>query len=143
MISYLDYYINAFLSPTDDIQCTQCAKGQWSKFRSTNCTKPTFEVLSWDRLESVLMMLSGAVLLLCQGSVLVLFLKHRTTPMVYASGGPLTFVALLSLMGACLSLLLFLGQPGDIVCRLQLPLTSIWQTVALSIITSTSLQVTH
>lgn len=63
--------------------------------------------------------------------------------MVMASGGALSFVALLSLMGACLSLLLFLGQPGDLVCRLQLPLTSIFQTVALAIITSLSLQASY
>lgn len=87
------------------------------------------------------MMLAGVLLLVCQGSVGVVLLKHRGTPLVKASGGALSFVALLSLMGACLSLLLFLGQPGDVVCRLQLPLPSIFQTVALSIIMFISLQV--
>ena len=87
------------------------------------------------------MTLAGVLLLVCQVSVGVVFLKHRGTLMVAASGGALSFVALLSLMGACLSLLLFLGQPGDVVCRLQLPLTSIFQTAALSVITSISLQV--
>ena len=87
------------------------------------------------------MMLSGLLLLLCQVSVGVVFLKHWGTPLVISSGGALGFVALLSLMGACLSLLLFLGQPGDVLCRLQVPLTSIFQTVPLSIITSISIQV--
>lgn len=87
------------------------------------------------------MILAGIVLLLCQGSVCVIFLRHRGTPLVMASGGVLSFVALFSLMGACLSQLLFLGQPGDMVCRLQLPLISIFQTLALSIIMSISLQV--
>ncbi|KAG7244746.1 hypothetical protein INR49_029765, partial [Caranx melampygus] len=124
----------------NDIQCTKCPEGQWSLIRSTNCTAPTFDFLSWDTLEALYLTLAGILLLLCQGSVGVVFLKHRSTPMVMASGGALTFVALLSLMGACLSLLLFLGQSGDLVCRLQLPLTSIFQTVALAIITSLSLQ---
>ena len=88
-------------------------------------------------------MLSVIALLICQGSVGVKFLMHRETPLVMASGGALSFVALLSLMGACLSLLLFLGQPGDTVCRLQLPLISIFQTLALSIIMSISLQVSY
>ncbi|KAM7422838.1 hypothetical protein PAMA_010734 [Pampus argenteus] len=35
------------------------------------------------------------------------------------------------------------AEPGDVVCRLQLPLTSIFQTVALSIITSISLQILY
>lgn len=125
----------------EDIQCTQCPQGQWSQRRSTNCTKPTFDVLSWDTSEALEITLAVVLVLVCQGSVAVVFLKHRDTLLVKASGGALSFVALLSLMGTCLSLLLFLGQPGDTVCRLQLPLTSIFQTVTLSIITSISLQV--
>ncbi|KAF3856161.1 hypothetical protein F7725_016884 [Dissostichus mawsoni] len=85
--------------------------------------------------------LAGVLLLICQVSVGVVFLKHRGSFIVAASGGTLSFVALISLMGACLSLVLFLGQPGDMVCRLQLPLTSIFKTVAISIITFISLQV--
>ncbi|XP_051272037.1 taste receptor type 1 member 3 [Dicentrarchus labrax] len=125
----------------DDIQCAKCPTGQWSEKRSTNCTLPTFDVLSWDTPEALAMMLAVVLLLICQASVGVVFLKHRGTLLVKASGGVLSFVAVLSLMGACLSLLLFLGQPGDVVCRLQLPLTSIFQTVALAIITSISLQI--
>ncbi|KAM3878035.1 taste receptor type 1 member 3 [Diretmus argenteus] len=126
-----------------DTQCTKCPVGQWSLIRSTKCTKPTFDVLSWGQSESLGMMLAGAVLLICQGSVGVVFLKHHGTPLVSASGGALGGVALLSLMGGCLSLLLFLAQPGDIVCRLQLPLTSIFHTVALSTIMAISLQIIY
>lgn len=123
------------------IQCTACPQGQWSQERSTNCTEPTFDVLSWDTYEALVITLAAVLVVVCQGSVGVVFLKHRGTFLVRASGGALSVVALLSLIGACLSVLLFLGQPGDTVCRLQLPLTSILQTVALSIITSISLQV--
>ncbi|KAJ0068902.1 hypothetical protein NL108_014010 [Boleophthalmus pectinirostris] len=137
----IDCLPGTYQASRDDNQCTKCPRGEWSILRSTSCTEPTFEVLSWDRPESVLMVLAGVLLLLSQGSVLLLFLKHRSTPLVLASGGPLACVALLSLMGACLSLVLFLGQPTDTVCLLQVPLTSIWQTVALSIITSISLQI--
>ncbi|XP_056242601.1 taste receptor type 1 member 3 [Seriola aureovittata] len=137
----IDCLPGTYQANEDDIQCTKCPKGQWSLIRSINCTDPTFDVLSWDIPEALQLMLAGMLLLLCQGSVGVVFLKHRGTPLIMASGGALTFVALLSLMGACLSLLLFLGQPGDVVCRLQLPLISILQTVALSIITSISLQI--
>ncbi|XP_042353952.1 taste receptor type 1 member 3 [Plectropomus leopardus] len=127
----------------EDIQCTDCPTGQWSFNRSTNCTYPTFDVLSWNTSEALEMVLGGVLLLACQVSVGVVFLKYRGTLLVAASGGVLSFVALLSLMGACLSLVLFLGQPGDVVCRLQLPLTSIFQTVALSIITFISLQILY
>ncbi|XP_038553547.1 taste receptor type 1 member 3 [Micropterus salmoides] len=137
----IDCQPGTYQANEDDILCKPCPEGQWSLIRSTNCTKPTFDILSWDTPEALEMMLAGVLLLICQGSVVVVFLKHRGTLLVKASGGALTFVALLSLMGACLSLLLFLGQPGDVGCRLQLPLTSIFQTVALSIILFISLQI--
>ncbi|XP_070703451.1 taste receptor type 1 member 3 [Pempheris klunzingeri] len=137
----IDCQPGTYQAEKGDIQCTKCPKGKWSVICSTNCTAPTFDVLSWDTPEALELMLAGVLLLICQGSAGVVFLKHRGTPLVKASGGALGFVALLSLMGACLSLLLFLGQPGDVVCRLQLPLTSIFQTLALSIFASISLQI--
>ncbi|XP_019956997.2 taste receptor type 1 member 3 [Paralichthys olivaceus] len=137
----IDCLPGTYQAKKDDIQCTKCPEGHWSLIRSTTCIKPTFDVLAWDTPEALLMIMAGLLLLLCQGSVGVVFLKHWGTPLVKASGGALSFVALLSLTGVCLSLLLFLGQPGNAVCRLQLPLTSIFQTVTLSIITFISLQI--
>ncbi|XP_026205130.1 taste receptor type 1 member 3 [Anabas testudineus] len=125
----------------DDIQCTMCPERQWSVLRSTNCTDPTFEVFSWDTPEALRLMLFEVLLLLCYGSVGVVLLRHWGTPLVQAVGGAQGFVALISLMGACLSLLFFLGEPGDTVCRLQLPLISFFQTVTLSIMTSISVQI--
>ncbi|XP_041836839.1 taste receptor type 1 member 3 [Melanotaenia boesemani] len=137
----IDCLPGTYQANEEDIQCTMCPERQWSLYRSTNCTDPVYDVLAWDTPEALQMILVGIVMLLCQGSVGVIFLMHRGTPLVMASGGALSFVALLSLMGACLSLLLFLGQPGDTVCHLQLPLISIFQTLPLSIIMSISLQV--
>ncbi|KAI3369945.1 hypothetical protein L3Q82_024752 [Scortum barcoo] len=137
----IDCQAGTYLAHEEDIQCTPCPHGQWSVIRSTNCTNPTFVFLSWDTSEALNMMLGGVLLLVCQGSVGAMFLKHHGTALVKASGGALSFVALLSLMGACLSLLLFLGEPKNVVCRLQLPLTSIFQTVTLSIIMFISLQI--
>ncbi|XP_026163205.1 taste receptor type 1 member 3 [Mastacembelus armatus] len=137
----IDCLPGTYKANPDDIQCTTCPKGQWSYTRSMNCTVPTFDVLSWNTPEALQLLLTGFLLLVCYGSVGVVFLKHRGTPLVMASGGFWSFLALFSLMGTCLSLLLFLGQPGDMVCRLQLPLTSIFQTITLSIITSISLQI--
>uniref|UniRef100_A0A3P9CA07 Taste receptor type 1 member 3 n=1 Tax=Maylandia zebra TaxID=106582 RepID=A0A3P9CA07_9CICH len=112
----------------DDIECTKCPNHQWSHNHSTNCTDPIFKFFTWNSQDAVIMMLVGMLLLVCQGA---------------ASGGTLSCVAVLGTMGACLSLLLFLGEPGDVVCRLQLPCTSIFQTVTLSVILSISLQVTR
>uniref|UniRef100_A0A672FZU5 Taste receptor type 1 member 3 n=1 Tax=Salarias fasciatus TaxID=181472 RepID=A0A672FZU5_SALFA len=137
----IDCLAGTYQANYEDIQCTPCPERQWSHLRSTNCTPPTFEFLSWGSSTALEMMLVGVLVLVCHGAVAVVFLRHRGTPLVTASGGVLGLVALLGLMGACFSLLLFLGRPGDVVCRLQLPFISIFQTVALSIVMSISLQI--
>ncbi|XP_068449840.1 taste receptor type 1 member 3 [Clinocottus analis] len=139
----IDCKAGTYQRNADDIQCTRCPDRTWSSDRSNNCTEPIFYVLSWDTAEALEITLAVVLLLLCQISAGVVFLKHRRTMLVTASGGVLSFVALFSLMGACLSVLVFLGQPGDVLCRFQLPLASIFQTVALSIFTSISLQILY
>ncbi|XP_005943707.1 taste receptor type 1 member 3 [Haplochromis burtoni] len=139
----IDCLAGTYQAKNDDNQCTKCPSRQWSQHRSTNCTDPIFKFFEWHSQDAVIMMLVGTLLLVCLGAVGVMFLMHRGTPLVTASGGPLSFVAVLGLMGACLSLLFFLGAPGDVVCRLQLPITSFFQTLTLSIIVSISLQILY
>ncbi|XP_003459628.1 taste receptor type 1 member 3-like [Oreochromis niloticus] len=139
----IDCLAGTYQAKNDDTQCTKCPNRQWSHNRSTNCTDPIFKFLEWHSQDAVIMMLVATLLLICQGTVGVVFLMHRGTPLVTASGGPLSFVAVLAQMGACLSLLFFLGKPGDVVCRLQLPFTSFFHTVTLSIIVSISLKILY
>ncbi|NP_001072097.1 taste receptor, type 1, member 3 precursor [Takifugu rubripes] len=137
----IDCLPGTYQAQDGDIQCTPCPPRQWSLARSSRCTDPIYDYLSWDTPEALLLTLAIVLVVLFMGSVVVVFVNHRETVLVTASGGTLSIVVLLGLMGACLSLLLFLGQPGDTVCRLQLPLISAFQTVPLSIIMSISLQI--
>ncbi|KAI2659002.1 Taste receptor type 1 member 3 [Labeo rohita] len=111
----IDCKEGTFLNNSDDIQCKSCPAGQWSTLRSTSCVYPIYTFLDWSNYEG--------------------------TPLVKTAGGPLSGLMLLSLAGACISLVLFLGQPGDIVCRLQQPLSAFFPTVALSVILTISLQI--
>lgn len=61
--------------------------------------------------------------------------------MVKMAGGPLSGITLLCLTAQCVSLVLFLGQPNDVACRLQQPLNTFFPSVALSVILSSSIQV--
>ncbi|KAG9352932.1 hypothetical protein JZ751_017508 [Albula glossodonta] len=137
----IDCREGTFLNSTKDIQCTDCPKGQWSTIRSTNCTFPTYFFLSWSCPESLALLLAGVVLLICQGAAGILFFHHRRTPLVRASGGPLSALTLLSLMGGCACIVLFLGTPNDGVCYLQQPLNALFPTITLSTILALSLQV--
>nr|XP_006642093.1 PREDICTED: taste receptor type 1 member 3 [Lepisosteus oculatus] len=139
----IDCKEGTFQNNTEDFQCTDCPDRQWSTLRSTRCTDPTYHYLKWNQYESLGLILGAVLVLAGQAAVGVLFLRHRGTPLVQASGGPLCGVALLSLTGGCASLSLFLGKPGDAVCRLQQPFNAFFPAVALSIILAISLQVIY
>uniref|UniRef100_A0A3Q0S2W6 Taste receptor type 1 member 3 n=1 Tax=Amphilophus citrinellus TaxID=61819 RepID=A0A3Q0S2W6_AMPCI len=88
-----------------------------------------WKFFTWDSQDAEIMILVDVLLLVCQGSVGVVFLMHQGAALVMALRSH--------------NLPLFLGEPEDEVCRLQLPFTSIFQTVTLSIILSVSLQILY
>ncbi|TRY76144.1 hypothetical protein DNTS_031477 [Danionella cerebrum] len=137
----IDCMPGTFLNNSDDIQCKQCPIGQWSSSRSTRCIHPIYTYLYWTNFESLSLIFAGGLVLVCYLCVAGLFLKHRETPLVKTAGGPLCALTLSSLAAECVSLLLFLGQPGDIVCRMQQPLNAIFPSMALSAILILALQV--
>ncbi|XP_016402440.1 taste receptor type 1 member 3-like, partial [Sinocyclocheilus rhinocerous] len=130
----IDCKEGTFLNSSDDIQCKSCPAGQWSTLRSTSCVYPIYTYLDWSNYESIGLILGGILVLVSLVWVGALFFMHRGTPLVKTAGGPLSGLMLLSLAGECISLVLFLGQPGDVVCRLQEPLNAFFPTVALSVI---------
>ncbi|MBN3307718.1 TS1R3 protein, partial [Amia calva] len=139
----IDCNEGTFQNRTEDFQCTDCPVGQWSTPRSNQCIDPTFHYLEWNQNESLGLVLGAVVVLACHAAVGWLFLRHWGSPLVCASGGSLSALALLSLSGGCASLSLFLGQPGDVVCRLQQPLNAIFPTFALATVLAISLQVIY
>lgn len=134
-------HIFLFFFIKDDIQCTKCPPRQWSTFRSTACVFPTYEYLAWTSFESIALILAGLLLLSCQTAIGVLLFQNRGTPFLKALGGPLCAVGLMSLMGSCISLVLYLGQPNDVICRIQILLYVMFPTVALSTFLAISMQV--
>ncbi|XP_055040994.1 taste receptor type 1 member 3 [Misgurnus anguillicaudatus] len=137
----IDCKEGTYLNRTDDIQCTLCPVGKWSTLRSTSCVFPVYTYLDWLQFESIAILLAGILVLASHAWVGIHFFKNRGTPMVKIAGGSLSSITLLSLSAQCVSLVLFLGQPNDIACRLQQPLNVFFPSVALSVILSSSLQI--
>lgn len=127
----------------DDIQCTLCPVGQWSTLRSTSCVFPIYTYLNWLQFESIAILLGGILVLASHAWVGIHFFKNRGTPLVKIAGGSLSSLTLLSLSAQCVSLVLFMGKPNDIACRLQQPLNTFFPSVALSVILSSSIQVIY
>ncbi|XP_058850050.1 taste receptor type 1 member 3 [Acipenser ruthenus] len=137
----LDCQPGTFQNHTEDFQCTQCPAGLWSTSRSRHCSRPTFTFLDWGDYASLGLLCVACALLLCVACVALLFLRHYHTPLVRASGGPLSLLVLLGLACSSCSVVLFLGSPGDLVCLLQQPLSALSSALTISALLAVSLQV--
>ncbi|XP_060902733.1 extracellular calcium-sensing receptor-like [Labrus mixtus] len=104
---------------TDSIECTSCPEDFWSSPKHDICVPKKTEFLSFH--EPLGICLTTASLLgtfLCS-VVLVIFIHHRSTPMVRANNAELSFLLLVSLKLCFLCSLLFIGRPRLWTCKLR------------------------
>ena len=121
-----------FSSLTDDIACTFCGQDEWSPERSTRCFRRRSRFLAWGEPAVLLLLLLLSLALGLVLAALGLFIHHRDSPLVQASGGPLACFGLVCLGLVCLSVLLFPGQPSPARCLAQQPLSHLPLTGCLS-----------
>lgn len=118
--------------PADDPTCTPCAHDHWSPDRSTRCYPRRPRFLAWgEPALLLLLLLMGLALGLALGA-LRLFLYHRRSPLVQASGGQLACFGLACLALLCLTVLLFPGWPQPASCLAQQPLAHLLLAGCLS-----------
>lgn len=119
---------------TGDTLCSRCDPAQWSPARSSRCFSRTLRFLAWgDPVVLMLLLALGLVLSLALGA-LGLFLLHRHSPLVRASGGSRASFSLACLGLGCLSVLLLPGQPSPARCLTQPPLLLLPFTGSLSML---------
>uniref|UniRef100_A0A8C5PQE6 Taste receptor type 1 member 3 n=1 Tax=Leptobrachium leishanense TaxID=445787 RepID=A0A8C5PQE6_9ANUR len=139
----LDCQVEHFstFSLADDFECLACPSGKWSSVRSTGCSDPTYLYLHWtDTSVIFLLFIAGALLCLILATF-ILFAKNSQIPLVRASGGYMSFLALTSLLAVAASTVLFIGEPTITVCQVQQPLLAIGFTCCLSTFSIKALQV--
>ncbi|XP_036316846.1 taste receptor type 1 member 3 isoform X4 [Pipistrellus kuhlii] len=128
----MDCKAGSYRRSPDDLSCTPCGQDQWSPDRSLRCFARRPRWLAWGE-PAVLVLL--ALLALTLGLVLAalgLFVRHRDSPLVQASGGPRACFGLACLGLACLSVLLLPGRPRPARCLAQQPLLHLPLTGCLS-----------
>ncbi|XP_035163172.1 taste receptor type 1 member 3 isoform X1 [Callithrix jacchus] len=116
----------------DDPTCTPCRHDQWSPERSTRCFRRRPRFLTWSEPAVLLLLLLLGLALGLVLAALGLFIHHRDSPLVQASGGGLACFGLVCLGLVCLSVLLFPGQPSPARCLAQQPLSHLPLTGCLS-----------
>ncbi|XP_078060356.1 extracellular calcium-sensing receptor-like [Mustelus asterias] len=104
---------------TDSLECTKCSSDDWSNRNRTICIRREIEYLSFEDgtgITLAIIALLGACLTV---AVLVVFFRHRDTPIVKANNSELSFLLLSSLVMCFLCSLTFIGRPTVWSCMLR------------------------
>ncbi|KAM6172554.1 taste receptor type 1 member 3 [Erethizon dorsatum] len=128
----VDCKAGSYRQNPDDLTCTFCDQNQWSPERSTRCFPRMPRFLEWGDPAVLFLLLLLALVLGLVLAALGLFIHHRDSPLVQASGGPLACFGLACLGLVCLSVLLFPGWPGPASCLAQQPVAHLPLTGCLS-----------
>ncbi|XP_043914020.1 vomeronasal type-2 receptor 1-like [Protopterus annectens] len=104
---------------TDVTDCMKCPEDHWSSDNRDKCIPKTPEFLSYD--DPLGMTLAGASLcfFFIPFTTLLLFIKHRETPIVKANNRHLSYLLLFALMMCFLCALVFIGYPVTVTCMLR------------------------
>ncbi|XP_064408877.1 extracellular calcium-sensing receptor-like, partial [Latimeria chalumnae] len=104
---------------TDSADCMKCPDNQWSNERRDKCIPKTIEFLSYkDPLGATLAAIS-VFFSLIPTTILCIFYRYQTTPIVKANNRQLSYLLLVALVLCFLCSLLFIGYPVRVTCMLR------------------------
>ncbi|XP_058019722.1 vomeronasal type-2 receptor 26-like [Ahaetulla prasina] len=112
--------------------CDPCPEDQYPNKHKDHCIAKKIHFLTYqETLGSILASLSFFLSVLTS-SVLVVFHKHRDTPIVKANNRDLTYILLVSLLLCFHCSFLFIGQPGKFTCLIRQVAFAILFSLAIS-----------
>lgn len=114
---------------------------EWSPVGSSRCIPKQLKFFSWDDGFAVVLLTFCAVGIVLALLVSALFLHRHDTPVVKASGGPLSQVILFSLVMSYTSATLFVGHPNSLQCKVRQVLFGISFTLCVSCILVKTLKI--
>ncbi|XP_041796143.1 extracellular calcium-sensing receptor-like [Chelmon rostratus] len=104
---------------TDSTECTSCPEDFWSSPQRDHCVPKKTEFLSYHEPLGICLTTTSLLGTCISAVVLVIFIYHRSTPMVRANNSELSFLLLVSLKLCFLCSLLFIGRPRLWTCQLR------------------------
>ncbi|KAM6449038.1 vomeronasal type-2 receptor 26-like [Liasis olivaceus] len=119
-------------SKKDMNDCYKCANENYPSKTQDLCIPKSATFLSFEEPLGLCLGLLAVSFALITASIIGIFLKHHNTPIVIANNRGLTYTLLISLLLCFLSALLFIDQPGKVLCLLCQTTFSIIFSVAVS-----------
>uniref|UniRef100_A0A671KT73 Extracellular calcium-sensing receptor-like n=1 Tax=Sinocyclocheilus anshuiensis TaxID=1608454 RepID=A0A671KT73_9TELE len=104
---------------TGSIKCYRCPQEFWSNSFRNECVSRETEFLSVRETMGITLISVAISGIIITATVAVIFLYHKSTPIVKANNSELSFMLLLSLKLCFLCSLVFVGQPSLWSCRIQ------------------------
>ncbi|MBN3288189.1 GPC6A protein, partial [Polyodon spathula] len=111
---------NHYSDPRDMYQCLPCDHHtEWSLPGGAECSKKELEYFMLSDVFAIALLIAAAtgVALVCV--IVVIFIRHRKTPVVKASGGAICYVILLCLFCNFVCSVFFVGQPRNMICQVR------------------------
>ncbi|XP_075451019.1 vomeronasal type-2 receptor 26-like [Ascaphus truei] len=126
---------------TDMENCLKCPEDHWPNIRRDTCSPRMIDFLSYEEplgagIAALTVSFSAVTV-----AVLVIFIKHKDTPVVRANNQNLSYILLTSLVLCFLCSLLFIGRPLKVTCLLRQAAFGIIFTVAVSCVLSKTITV--
>ncbi|XP_043929550.1 extracellular calcium-sensing receptor-like [Protopterus annectens] len=111
--------IGEISNQSDANGCFRCPETQWPSEDQDWCIPKSIEFLSFEEPLGMTLAVSAVFCSLVNISILCVFVKFNTTPIVKANNWKLSYLLLLCLTAGCLCSLVFIGKPQTINCMLR------------------------